>query len=118
MMDFSFSSLDILPENAFGTEFIPILISSDSSDESADEYSVKDTVRYYRELRQKKRECKALYTDVNLVEAYAGVERERRMALEAHLGCKFSSSSHIILLVSQINLAISLFFKIQTPPSG
>jgi hypothetical protein len=89
MMEPSFGSLEIIAENAFGTEFIPIPIPSDSSDESADEYSVEDAKRFHHELRQKKHECRNLHADLNLMEAYAGVECERRMALEAHLGCKF-----------------------------
>jgi hypothetical protein len=86
---YSFGSFEILPENAFGTEFIPIPVSSDSSDDSDTDCSVEDAKRLRLELRQKKRECRALYADMYLVESYAHVERERRMALEVHLGCKF-----------------------------
>jgi hypothetical protein len=108
---YSFGSFEILPENAFGTEFIPIPISSDSSDDSDNEYSVENAKRLHHELRQKKRECRALYADMHLVESYANMERERRMALEVHLGCKF-----FLLLLYQfpdftINLAICFLFN-------
>jgi hypothetical protein len=114
---YSFDSFEILPENAFGTELIPIPISSDSSDDSDTDCSVEDTKRLRLELRQKKRECRALYADMYLVESYAHVERERRMALEFHLGRKF-----ILLFLHQIlSLAVNLqssSFIMQIPMNG
>ena len=104
----SFGSFEVLPENAFGTEFIPIPISSDSSDDSDNDYSVEDAKRLHLQLRQKKRECRALYADMYLVESYAHVERERRMALEVHLGRKFFLLFLHQILGPTINFAIFL----------
>ena len=77
----------------------------------------EDAKRLRLELRQKKRECRALRADLQLMDSYAHVERERRMSLEFHLGRKFFCFFLHQILGPNINLQSS-FFIIQIPTNG
>jgi len=46
------------PDNLLGTDYVPILVSSDSSDSSADLYTSSDGRRLHKELWKEKREHK------------------------------------------------------------
>jgi hypothetical protein len=79
-----FSSLDLLPEEIFGTEEIPKYIFSDSSTE---EENATPGQRINHQLRHHIRHLEHNLRDIT---ARCNAERERRMSLEALIGGKIS----------------------------
>jgi hypothetical protein len=79
---FVFSSLDLLPEEIFGTEEVPEYISSESSSEEEDATSEQ---RVNHQLRRRIRHLEHNLRDIT---ARYNAERERRMSLEALVGGK------------------------------
>jgi hypothetical protein len=77
-----FSSLDLLPEEIFGTEEMPEYISSDSSLEE------EDATPEQRANHQLRRRIHHLEHDLQDITARCNAERERRMSLEALVGGK------------------------------
>jgi hypothetical protein len=77
-----FSSLDLLPEEIFGTEEMPEYISSDSSLEE------EDATPEQRANHQLRRRIRHLEHDLQDITARCNAERERRMSLEALVGGK------------------------------
>jgi hypothetical protein len=77
-----FSSLDLLPEEIFGTEEMPEYISSDSSLEE------EDATPEQRVNHQLRRRIRHLEHDLRDITARCHAERERRMSLEALIGGK------------------------------
>jgi hypothetical protein len=78
----AFSSLDLLPEEIFGTEEVPKYILSDSSSE---EENAMPEQRVNDQLRRRIRHLEHNLRDVT---ARCNAERERRMSLEALIGGK------------------------------
>jgi hypothetical protein len=76
------SSLDLLPEEIFGTEEIPEYILSDSSAEE------EDATPEQRTNHQLRRRILHLEHDLWDITARCSAERERRMSLEALIGGK------------------------------
>jgi hypothetical protein len=79
---FSVFSLDLLPEEIFGTEEVPEYILSDSSAE-------EDATPEQRTNHQLRRRIRHLEHNLRDITARCSAERERRMSLEALLGGKF-----------------------------
>jgi hypothetical protein len=79
---FVFSSLDLLPEEIFGTEEVPEYIFSDSSSEEED---ATPEQRINHQLRRRIRHLEHNLWDIT---ARCNAERERRMSLEALVGGK------------------------------
>jgi hypothetical protein len=79
-----FSSLDLLPEEIFGTEEVPEYILSDSS---AKEENATPKQRINHQLRRRIRHLEHNLRDIT---ARCNAERERRMSLEALIGGKIS----------------------------
>jgi hypothetical protein len=79
---FVFSSLDLLPEEIFGTEEVPEYIFSDSSSE---EEKATPEQRINHQLRRRIRHLEHNLRDIT---ARCNAERERRMSLEALVGGK------------------------------
>jgi hypothetical protein len=79
-----FSSLDLLPEEIFGTEEVPEYILSDSS---AKEENATPEQRINHQLRRRIRHLEHNLRDIT---ARCNAERERRMSLEALIGGKIS----------------------------
>jgi hypothetical protein len=79
---FSVFSLDLLPEEIFGTEEVPEYILSDSS---AEEESATPEQRTNHQLRRRIRHLEHNLRDVT---ARCSAERERRMSLETLVGGK------------------------------
>jgi hypothetical protein len=77
-----FSSLDLLPEEIFGTEEMPEYISSDSSLEE------EDATPEQRVNHQLRRRIRHLEHDLRDITARCHAERERRMSLEVLIGGK------------------------------
>jgi hypothetical protein len=75
-------SLDLLPEEIFGTEEIPEYIISDSSAEE------EDATPEQRTNHQLRRRIRRLEHDLRGITARCSAERERRMSLEALIGSK------------------------------
>jgi hypothetical protein len=75
-------SLDLLPEEIFGTEEIPEYILSDSSDEEEDATLEQRTNHHLR------RRIRHLEYDLRDITARCSAERECRMSLEALVGGK------------------------------
>jgi hypothetical protein len=75
-------SLDLLPEEIFGTEEIPEYILSDSSDEE------EDTTPEQRTNHQLRCRIRHLEHDLWDITTRCSAERERRMSLEALVGGK------------------------------
>jgi hypothetical protein len=75
-------SLDLLPEEIFGTEEIPEYILSNSSAEE------KDTTPEQRTNHQLRCHIRHLEHDMRDITARCSAERERRMSLEALVGGK------------------------------
>jgi hypothetical protein len=75
-------SLDLLPEEIFGTEEVPEYILSDSSAE--EEYATPEQ-RTNHQLRHRIRH---LEHDMRDITARCSAERERHMSLEALVGVK------------------------------
>jgi hypothetical protein len=80
-----FSSLDLLPEEIFGTEEMPEYISSDSSLEE------EDATPEPRVNHQLRRRIRHLEHDLRDITARCHAEHERRMSLEALIGGKIIS---------------------------
>jgi hypothetical protein len=76
-----FSSLDLLPEEIFGTEEVPEYISSDSSEE-------EDTTPEQRVNHQLRRRIRHLEHNLRDITTHCNAERERHMSLEALVGGK------------------------------
>jgi hypothetical protein len=81
-----FSSLDLLPEEIFGTEEVPEYILSDSSTK---EENATPEQRINHQLRHRIRHLEHNLRDIT---ARCNAERERRMSLEALVGGKISIS--------------------------
>jgi hypothetical protein len=81
-----FSSLDLFPEEIFGTEEVPEYILSDSSTE---EENATPEQRINHQLRRRIRHLEHNLRDIT---ARCNAERERRMSLEALVGGKISIS--------------------------
>jgi hypothetical protein len=75
-------SLDLLPEEIFGTEEVPEYILSDSSAEE------EDATPEQRTNHQLRRRIRHLEHDLWDITACCSAERERRMSLEALVGGK------------------------------
>jgi hypothetical protein len=84
---FFFFSLDLLPEEIFGTEEVPEYILSNSSTE---EESATLEQRTNHQLRRRIRHLEHNMRDIT---ARCSAERERRMSLEELVGVRSSSSS-------------------------
>jgi hypothetical protein len=80
------SSLDLLPEEIFGTEEVPEFILSDSSSE---EENATSEQRINHQLR---RRIPHLERNLRDITARCNAERERRMSLEALVGGKITIS--------------------------
>jgi hypothetical protein len=78
----SFFSLDLLPEEIFGTEEVPEYILSDSS---AEEEGATPEQRTNHQLRSRIRHLEHNLRDIS---ARCSAEREHRMSLEALVGGK------------------------------
>jgi hypothetical protein len=78
----SFFSLDLLPEDIFGTEEVPEYILSDSSAEEEDATPEQNTIH------QLHRRIRHLEHNLRDITARCSAERERRMSLEALVGGK------------------------------
>jgi CHASE3 domain sensor protein len=83
-LPFSTSSLDLLPEEIFGTEEVPEYILSDSSTE---EENATPGQRINHQLRRYIRHLEHNLRDIT---TRCNAERERRMSLEALIGGKIS----------------------------
>jgi hypothetical protein len=73
-------SLDLLPEEIFGTEEVPEYIHSDSSAEE------EDATLEQRNIPQLRRRIQHLEHDLREITARCSTEHERRMSLEALVG--------------------------------
>jgi hypothetical protein len=80
-----FSSLDLLPEEIFGTEEVPEYILSDSSKEE------EDATPEQRVNHQLRRRIRHLEHSLRHITTHCNAERECRMSLEALVGVKLSS---------------------------
>jgi hypothetical protein len=80
----AFSSLDLLPEEIFGTEEVPEYILSDSSTE---EENATPEQRINHQLR---RRIQHLEHNLRDITARCNAEREHRMSLEVFVGGKIS----------------------------
>jgi hypothetical protein len=90
------SSLDLLPEEIFGTEEMPEYIPTDSSLEA------EDTTPEQRINHQLRCRVRHLEHDLRDISDRCQAERERRMALEALVGGKTS----IFILTPCSNLCL------------
>jgi hypothetical protein len=81
---FALSSLDLLPEEIFGTEEVPEYILSDSSTEK------EDATPEQRINRQLCRHIRHLEHNLRDITARCNAERERHMSLEVLVGGKIS----------------------------
>jgi hypothetical protein len=79
-----FSSLDLLPEEIFGTEEVPEYIFSDSSSE---EENAMPEQKINHQLRHRIRHLEHNLRDIT---ARCNDERKRRMSLEALVGVKIT----------------------------
>jgi hypothetical protein len=79
-----FSSLDLLPEEIFGTEEVPEYIFSDSSSEE------EDTTPEQRINHQLRRRIRHLEHNLRGITTRYNAERERRMSLEVLVGGKIT----------------------------
>jgi hypothetical protein len=77
-----FFSLDLLPEEIFGTEEVPEYILSDSSTEE------EDATPEQRINHQLRRRIRHLEHNIRDITARCNTERERRMSLEVLVGGK------------------------------
>jgi hypothetical protein len=79
-----FSSLDLLPEEIFGTEEVPKYILSDSSSE-------EENATPEQMINHQLRRCiRHLEHNLRDITAHCNAERERRMSLEVLIGGKIS----------------------------
>jgi hypothetical protein len=74
----------VLPEDVYGTNSLAVAVSSDSSNDSADEYTAIGQ-QLHGEIPKLKRRCKDLEHDLYVVHGHVAAERDRRKALEAHI---------------------------------
>jgi hypothetical protein len=81
-----FSSLDLLPEEIFGTEEVSKYILSDSSTEE------ENTTPEHKVNHQLRRRIRHLEHNLRDITARCNVERDRCMSLEALVGGKISIS--------------------------
>jgi hypothetical protein len=103
---FVFSSLDLLPEQIFGTEETPEYISPDSSLEA------EDATPEQRINHQLRRRVRHLEHDLRDITARYQAERERRMALEALVGGKnFHLHFDSMLALGSLSLTTVLLFQ-------
>jgi hypothetical protein len=79
-----FFSLDLLPEEIFGTEEVPEYILSNSSAEEEDATPEQKT------NHQLRRRIRHLEHNLRDITTHCSAERERRMSLEALVGGKIS----------------------------
>jgi hypothetical protein len=79
----AFSSLDLLPEQIFGTEDVPEYILSDSSEE-------ENATPEQKMNHQLRRRIRHLEHNLRNITAHCNAERERHMSLEALIGGKIS----------------------------
>jgi hypothetical protein len=79
-----FSSLDLLPEEIFGTQEVPEYILSDSSEEK------ENATPEQRINHQLRRRIRHLEHNLQEITARCNAERKRRMRLEALVGGKTS----------------------------
>jgi septal ring factor EnvC (AmiA/AmiB activator) len=79
-----FFSLDLLPEEIFGTEEVPEYILSDSSTEE------EDATLEQRINNQLRRRIRHLEHNLRDITALCNTEHERRMSLEVLVGGKIS----------------------------
>jgi hypothetical protein len=80
----AFSSLDLLPEEIFGTEEVPEYILSDSSTEE------KNATPEQKINHQLRRRIRHLEHNLRDITARCNAEREHRISLEALVGGKIS----------------------------
>jgi hypothetical protein len=80
----AFTSLDLLPEEIFGTEEVPEYILSDSSSEE------KNATPEQRSSHQLRRRIRHLEHNLRDITARCNTEREHRMSLEALVWGKIS----------------------------
>jgi hypothetical protein len=78
----SILSLDLLPEEIFGTEEVPEYILSDSSTEE------ENTTPEQRTIHQLRRRIRHLEHNLRDITARCSAERKRRMSLEVLIGGK------------------------------
>jgi hypothetical protein len=79
---FAFSSLDLLPEEIFGTKEVPEYIFSDSSSEE------EDATPEQKIIHQLRRRIRHLEHNLRDITVCCNAEREHRMSLEALVGGK------------------------------
>lgn len=89
-----------------GTNYIPIPVSSNSSKESVTSYAPLEVRRLHKELRKNKRECKDLERVLIITTAHHVAEHNHRMALEAHIGSKFTPR---LTIIPCHNLSLQLY---------
>jgi hypothetical protein len=80
----AFSSLDLLPEEIFGTEEVPEYVLSDSSSEE------ENTTPEQRINHQLRHRIQHLEHNLRDITARCNAERQRRMSLEVLVGGKIS----------------------------
>jgi hypothetical protein len=93
-----FFSLDLLPEEIFGTKEVPEYILSDSSTE---EENATPEQRINHQLRHHIRHLEHNLRDIT---ARCNAERERHMSLEALVGGKISISIGLPCLISDLHI--------------
>jgi hypothetical protein len=108
---FVFFSLDLLPEEIFGTEETPEYISSDSSHEA------EDATPEQRTNHQLRRRVRHLEHDLRDITARCQAERERRMDLEALVGGE-QFHLHLDLMVAPGSLFLTTVLLSQMFPTG
>jgi hypothetical protein len=108
---FVFFSLDLLPEEIFGTEETPEYISSNSSLEA------EDATPEQRINHQLRRRVRHLEHDLRDITARCQAERERRMALEALVGVKYFHL-HLDSLLALGSLSLTTVLLSQMFPTG
>jgi hypothetical protein len=108
---FVFFSLDLLPEEIFGTEETPEYISSNSSLEA------EDATPEQRINHQLRRRVQHLEHDLRDITARCQAERERRMALEALVGGKHFHL-HLDSLLALGSLSLTTVLLSQMFPTG
>jgi hypothetical protein len=100
-----FSSLDLLPEEIFGTEEVPECIFSDSSSEE------EDSTLEQRINHQLHRRIRHLEHNLRDITARCNAERECRMSLEALVGGKIIIFIWLPYSISNLLLTTVPFFR-------
>jgi hypothetical protein len=108
---FIFFSLDLLPEEIFGTEEMPEYISSDSSLEA------EDATPEQRTNHQLRRRVRHLEHDLRDITTRCQAERECRMALEALVGGEHSHL-HLDFMLAPGSLFLTTVLLSQMFPIG